>query len=130
MADDGKVTVKLTFKNAGQTPAYNLTPRMGVTGTRMPLKIQLKEAETAPLQSRGVIGAGSTIENEMTLPAFLPQVDMDALAESKIAIFAHGFITYDDIFEKPHVTKFRCMHTGKWGGSSGMIMYDEGNEAD
>ena len=45
------------------------------------------------------------------------------------AIFVSGGATYVDVFGKERETKFRLMYTGPWGGTKGLSVSPEGNEA-
>ena len=45
------------------------------------------------------------------------------------AIYVSGCATYVDVFGKEWETKFRLMYTGPWGGTEGLSISPEGNEA-
>ena len=45
------------------------------------------------------------------------------------AIYVSGGATYFDVFGKEWETKYRLMHTGPWGGTKGLHVSPEGNEA-
>jgi hypothetical protein len=133
MSANGFITVKLTYKNSGQTPAYNFVANTLVTITPQPPSSSFESPERPePSQSasRGTVGSNSHVEREMKFPNPLTIEYQNDIAAGKAAIYAYGRITYDDIYGKGHTTRFRYIYMGPWGGQHGMQICGDGNEAD
>jgi hypothetical protein len=133
MEDDGRVHVKLTFKNGGQTPAYRVTIKTTLKATSFPFAgpfdVPPPRIPGRPI-SRATTGAGSDCISEMSFPNLFDIPFRNNVNAGTVAFFAYGKVEYVDIFDSPHTTSFRYMHTGKWGGSRGMDVCDDGNQAD
>jgi hypothetical protein len=120
----------LMFKNAGQTPAYDLYIDHGLTFTEWPIKEEmLRPVHSGPV-SRGFVGPGDE-RVSMSFSRPLTTDDITAFQTGKKAIFVHGEVRYRDAFKKQRWTRF-CYFMGGPEGIKGTALAAcaSGNDAD
>lgn len=119
------VAANLTIKNDGQTPAHDVVVTVQVSRKAHPINpasFAVEPNEVA--DSKLMIAAGQSVYSYTELNA-TTQAEHDAFAADAISYFTYGLITYRDIFDDEHATKFRLalQKNGLWKACS------EGNEA-
>lgn len=115
-------------KNTGQTPAKDVIVRTTIAIRSLPLDASSLTPKLDLLMSRSNIGSGSEKNNSATHPIPLPQEGGSDLDNKKIGIFVFGEITYLDVFNKRHSTKFRLFNSSRKNGA--MTFCDDGNDFD
>ena len=118
-------------KNHGQTPARNVRVwtawrYFDVPGYELPT-----EPNPDMLLSSMLLGPESTTHAFDNV--FLDQNRMALINAGTAVFFVFGKITYQDIFEEDHTTRFRCAMGGKFGpaqAGGSLLVCDEGNEFD
>ena len=120
--------VAVLFKNLGQTPAYKCNAQVRLwafeKGTEDFTLPQL------PLESQATLGAGMELPIGATWPQ-LNDVQVTALREGGLTVWMFGRIEYQDIYGRPHTTRFRFQYVspdGAWK-TSGFKVCPEGNDA-
>lgn len=103
-------TYTTKFRNYGKSPALHIQaensghaygsdfPKHPYYGTVNPLEIR-SQAPLFPGEDGGIPGT-----------AHIPLVDYREMLDGKEWWYTYGFITYDDVFEKPHTTHFCLRH--------------------
>ena len=95
----------LTFKNSGQTPAYNLAVREYFTGKSYPL---IDKLDTPGLQeTRAVLGPGATFHVTMTAERALTPPELASVNAGHSAFYLYGDINFTDAFGHRWCTTFR-----------------------
>jgi hypothetical protein len=97
--------VWIVFKNSGQTPAYNSLVRKGIE-IRSVEEVDADiygEREVDPLPTH-IIGPGGSMQVRVSLPLSSEERKMLKFGITKVIAF--GDITYEDIFERKHLTEF------------------------
>jgi hypothetical protein len=119
---------KLFLKNAGQTPAQDLTSyiRMGFAPFPLSERLTLDKAEHV---SRETVGPGIERHITQVWDGLLGFDRYSALAAKTHAIFLFGYIAYRDVFGFNHRTNFRHYIGGNFGLES-FTSHADGNEAD
>jgi len=132
MREDGIVEAILRIQNTGQSPAKYLTVQATLTARPHPSDDPFEAAgDIATERSRAVLGGGrSATIKDLAIPAPFSIEYQNDISAKRAAIFVHGVISYDDVFACPHVTEFRLMYTGDWGGEQSLDVCEEGNNTD
>jgi len=124
-------TVQLVFKNFGQTPAYDIRVRVGITATKYPLSGALPSIEKAT-QTFGVLAPQAHYVMRRTLnnPP-LPAPLMEKFMTGEVGLYVHGEILYDDAFKRTQFTRFRllCRHAPVPNPQYDLETCEEGNDA-
>ncbi|MGO9265957.1 MAG: hypothetical protein ACLQBA_13940 [Candidatus Binataceae bacterium] len=119
---------RITIRNFGQTPAYNVTFWLNTWVEEFPLKIILPPPPDDFPMSREIMAPGRVSTNEVPVVATIPCIE-GHLQLGAIAIFAYGEIRYRDAFNIERFTKFRLVCRGD-GLNKGRMSPDRtGNEA-
>ncbi len=120
------------FKNSGQTPAFHMTCCSDIGWGRFPPSINFSLAEDVLGGSRGTIGPGACFTQDYPLGKPFSEDDKRGLESEKAAIYFYGYVSYRDIFDEPHKTRFRVYYTGGLGSGKPILLSacSEGNEAD
>lgn len=137
MTEDGELSFRVRYTNYGPTPALHVVIRTSCTATPLPLQVPLiPDATPGQTKSTAIMWPnqelrhdGTMIKPGMNLPARFTPEYRDDIATGRAAIFIYGDIHYRDVFGDPHVTTFRLMYTGPWGGKKALTFCDEGNDA-
>jgi hypothetical protein len=120
----------LTFKNYGNTPAYEFTINSGIgmapsfDALPPPLPERLGEP-------RGVLSPGATAVLVRTGPVPLGREQLAMLADGRSTIFVYGEVRYTDAFKKRRALKYRLMTGGSAGlRGNALSSCEQGNDAD
>jgi hypothetical protein len=109
----GKIpTVKVRFKNTGQTPARNL--RINTNVIFLPIN-RFKETLDMPLEedggSNGTLGAGGRIVIDLDLGGALTAEHFRYISEYQAAIYVFGLIRYNDVSGRERQSRFQLEFT-------------------
>jgi hypothetical protein len=124
------VVAGVGYKNSGQTPARDVVVWTKIEGRPYPLIGTLGsiKAENA---SRAPIGAGGVANMEIPAGGSLTSEQLDGIQKGTKAIYVWGEITYRDIFDAEHRTKFARFYHGPLSSAPvQMFVSPEGNEDD
>jgi type II secretory pathway pseudopilin PulG len=124
----GEFSVIVTFRNAGQTPAYNCTSWMGVGVSDFPNPPYFPDAPADTGKSLYFMAPNSELEKGGASDPLTP-ADLEGIRNSTRAIYAHGEICYLDVFNVPRFTKFRMVCTGESFSTGRFVFCGGGNEA-
>jgi hypothetical protein len=120
----------VTFKNYGNTPAYEFTINAGLGMAASfeelppPFPEQIGEA-------RGVLSPGAKAMLVRSAPVQVHPDHLTMLADGRLTAFVYGEVTYVDAFKKRRVLKYRLMTGGVVRISGNALdMCDKGNDAD
>lgn len=119
--------IAVQFKNAGQTPAYELTISADKVITGYPLNVDLISSNKKPC---GALGAG--LYSHFTLTGFsLTDDQRQEMSKGKLAVYVFGRIDYKDTFDRAHWTTFRHIGGGDtpFGPEGQLALHPQGNEA-
>jgi hypothetical protein len=126
------VKVQATFKNTGQTPAYEVEAILGIIADDVPTEqsFEINWSDHSP--HKGVTGSGETFSSFVGLTDPLTQDQHDAIIAGEAAVWAFGRARYRDAFGATRHTKFRFIFTGSAVTAlpGAMSFTAEGNEAD
>jgi hypothetical protein len=103
--------ITITFKNCGQTPAYDVVLYTTTAAAVYPMLEEPKGPAIPPTESRGHLGPGMSF-HYYGIPD--PPVTSDEIAgirAGKAALYMFGEISYIDAFEKKRFVKF-CYFRG------------------
>ncbi|MEE8177628.1 MAG: hypothetical protein V3T65_06510 [Acidobacteriota bacterium] len=130
MDENGMITGTARVENVGKTPAYKLVCRITITVTPLPFSEEVLKYDAIPEQfSTSTLPPGGSVKNKVTTPGLLTAEYQSDIAAGRAAIFIHGRLEYQDVFQSLHSTNFRHMYTGPWGGQKPLRACEEGNEA-
>lgn len=121
-------SVRIVFKNSGQTPAYDFTSGGDITLARFPLNEVLKRSDFK--NGRTIIGPGVEFNANAKAHA-LTMNDWNALLSGQGALFIHGDYSYRDAFGENRKGTFRYYFGGPDGlrVDRALTVDSEGNEA-
>lgn len=113
---DGVLTVSPALKNVGQTPAHNV--RFFADAALLTVKeADHRSFEVAKHEGLSLMTIGGSEPQLMRIPLqrdrATPAQVADCLTNSPLKLFVFGQVYYNDVFGKPHVTKF-CRFV-EWG---------------
>jgi hypothetical protein len=118
------------FKNAGQTPAYDVRTWIHTWYERHPLTVNLPVPDDGFERGKSIIhpGGHESISSPPKNPICADHFGF--VGTEEWTIYVYGEIQYRDAFGKQRYTKYRLIYGGPEGGSSGRLCADtEGNEA-
>jgi len=122
--------VTLTFHNAGQTPAHNLTLQYGIGVDNFPQPHLARSAALPTAKSVAVLLPGGFMKPSLACPGAVSQEEINAINAGAAAIYCFGVVKYDDIFGESRQTEFRLMMGGDLGGYPDKLsVTDTGNIA-
>ena len=127
LEDDDPLRVKLTFRNSGQTPAYEVVGDAKIGVTDYPLK-QSPDVDTVPDGPPMMLGTG--LESYVFWDG--DSADKPKINSGEKVIHAFGSFRYKDVFGEQHKLKFSLIYHGDPGFKFSPLMGPtrEGNEAD
>jgi hypothetical protein len=119
---------QVRFKNAGQTPAYDVVSGARCTFTDLPRTTPLTDVQLTE-KSRSTFGPG--IDSSL-FPTFkrLTAEQKVSIDERKAAINIHGRIEYRDAFNVRHTTHFNMIYRMTNSGRYIIRNDKDGNDAD
>ena len=130
LGENGTVIGSISFENAGQTPAHQLTIWTAITIQPNPLRSELPvDPPDLELISSTVLRPGGSIVSTVNLDNAAPLNVRELVENTKLAIYVHGHVKYRDIFDKERTTTFRLIYSGPWRGTQIPTDCQEGNEA-
>ena len=134
-----QLTITVTFKNTGKTPAKNTNIAAVVEPARQNKAPDFTIENRVRRESRGLVTPqGETfsilvIANEYSPSGELNDAALKDITEGKLRIYAHGIVEYDDVFRTHHWVTY-CFYlnpSGKTGkGYSGYSACKEHNDTD
>jgi hypothetical protein len=123
---------RITIKNVGQTPAYDVLHWGSLDFREYPLRSQLPTMTDELYGHRSPVGPGIPITKTLSHRT-LTEDEVLSLKNGTSCLYWNGIIVYFDIFKKKHVTRYRLMY-GRMGGAVGvntdLTFAEEGNETD
>lgn len=117
------------LKNFGPTPAANV---LHWTDFEI-LPLGKEDGVPAPAAltptSFGVVAPGGVLTKTVLFPRPVTPLEASAIASGSMAIYARGWITYQDVFKKDRETRFLMRYQGAWPPLPGAQFYycDTGN---
>jgi hypothetical protein len=128
LANPGLAPVaQVIIKNAGQTPAYNVTCAIGF-GADPP--IDPDQIVPRNVTTKASLAPGGDTEQRSEAPGPLNSALHAHILRGTKVLYVFGVIRYADIFETKHFTRYRFMTDGDTHKSGSLIICAEGNEAD
>ena len=128
----GVPRVRVTIRNSGQTPAYEVKHWIHQGIETHSLEIELTEPRDDFGMAVHVMGPGTTATNEVTHDGPIIDNPSDAAVTGRPegTFYVYGQVTYRDVFGAAHSTKYRLMHGGPDPARRGrLVPCPEGNEA-
>ncbi|MDX2264435.1 MAG: hypothetical protein NW215_05640 [Hyphomicrobiales bacterium] len=124
--DGSNVTFSVTYRNSGQTPAYevNAEARFLVAypgGSVIKMPSEREDALTT-------IGSGMTLVQLGAIP--LPDEQLAIIKDPKAIVVLYGKVTYRDVFNTLHTTSYRFQREKLSDRAWGFVVAPNGNEAD
>jgi hypothetical protein len=120
----------VTFKNYGNTPAYEFTINSGI-GMAPCFEGLPPPPPEDPGEPRGVLSPGATAVLLKTGPVLLGSEHLAALKGGSSTIFVYGEVRYMDAFKKRRFLKYRLMTGGSAGlRGNALSSCEKGNDAD
>lgn len=129
--EPGVPSVTVVIKNAGQTPAHDLSHWIHQWIETYPLKIQLPVPPHGFVMSASLLGSGATHDMCITHPKPIIKLPfLEQIGTPDATIYVYGEITYKDVFGEKQFLKYRLMHGGPHKQPPGILSpCEEGNEA-
>lgn len=124
--------VRIQIKNAGQTPAYEVTHFANICFREQPLKSSLPARDPNMIPASSILGPGIPSTKLLFMPQPLTAQETADLRAGNGAVYVYGEIVYRDTFGKRWHTSYRLMHHpygGAIGVSTDLSFCDEGNDA-
>jgi hypothetical protein len=127
--EDGKLWLKVVFKNFGQTPAYACSHWASEAVPSNPQRL-----DVFPRPPRGMPQSVYTLPPGSQIEIWEPGTEIKPLSEGDIrsglnALYLYGEIRYKDAFGNDQTAKFRFMCTGEAYDEGRFIACESGNEA-
>ncbi len=126
---DKPVVGAITFKNSGQTPAYNFEIRTAIAAGPYLLREDLPWPNI--IAARTVLGPGVQQSVSAALVRALTAEEATLIKQGTAAIYVYGEIDFTDAFEVHRCAKFRYFFGGEKGTQSPsgpLNTYRNGNE--
>jgi hypothetical protein len=125
-------SVRIVFRNTGQTPATNVVTWVGVGVRKFPFTGELTQATEEYLKaaSRRLLGPSSE-STFVTRPIYVQPENQAAIRDGQSALYCWGKTVYDDVFGRQQYQTFRFYVGGDIGIPIDGAMTDDytGNEA-
>lgn len=136
-AENACISVEVTFKNTGQTPARNVRTNLAWASDPPPFKEELHRTTIANSEGRGSIAAGMAFFGAIRTDRFQNDPNQ-SLTATQIADVVHGtskfwlygLLEYDDVFGHQHRTRFRYEMNVEHASNVGFSPCLVGNEED
>jgi hypothetical protein len=96
-------TIRTHFTNSGRTPAKNVKVNCALRTAKADSALDFRVVQTDPTPT--IIAPNDATTHCVLNPLTVEKVTQEALnvfSRKEIIIFIYGFVTYDDIFRKPH----------------------------
>lgn len=110
-ATHGVLRYTITFKNCGQTPAYDVTLYTTMAAAVYPMLEEPKGPATPPTESNGHLGPGLSIHCHTIPDPPVTSDEIKAIRAGKAALYLFGKISYTDAFKKKRFVNF-CYFRG------------------
>lgn len=119
--------INAIMENLGQTPAYNAGWISGINVMKYPLPEEIgndtcTHVMNLPKRSKWVIAKKAFVEK--IRPAPFNAAEVKDIKEGKAAVYFHGRVCYEDIFQEVHHTDF-CMYWKLENGKAGNASFCE-----
>ena len=130
----GLLTAKITIKNGGITPAYNVTTKLGgsLSSFPKPVASELTPPQNAfPYLSSSTLGPQSHETMSFEGPREFNAAEKAQIHQSWKGVYIYGVIEYQDVFQKFHKCNFRTVVVAlKASAKVQWITANEGNDCD
>jgi len=127
--DPQNLRASVSIKNSGQTPAYDLINRGGVTIGEVPLREALRPRDREASLSKSALGPGEVLGKYFGTRPLTPD-ERAAVRSGSHAIYVYGEILYRDAFGRRRYSRYRFMHGGEAPiRHRHLVVCEEGNEA-
>lgn len=127
----GRITVNLTLKNAGQTPAYHVVSWFTLSVAAIHGDAAMPP-EPNDYRERQILLPEGTLDKTGLFPA-LTLPDLKNVAVRTHGVFINGAISYDDAFGRARTSRFRLFYKFPYEGGapalSQLNIANVGNEA-
>ena len=126
----GNITVEISYKNSGKTPAFVWTTANLLVLEESSVTDEVLSRENPISKGVFVCPPGAQGTSKITFPEKLTDGHINAIKSGQVSLFVVGRVTYDDIFNKTHHSRF-CfsIKDADWKDGS-MSLYWKGNTAD
>lgn len=111
MIPNEKFPVKVTFKNSGHTPAYDVSVQGYFSYETEPFHNFPSEKT-----SGNPISIGLVLPNEPALVTFWDKMTVEHIKEvnnGTLTVYLFGYLYYRDVFDKHHISRFCGMYSPK-----------------
>jgi uncharacterized protein YejL (UPF0352 family) len=105
----------VSFKNCGQTPAYDVRGWIHTWFTTYPLQETLPDAPKELRKSVETLGPGRLSTFATARKPALPPEYLAILGTPKFTLYVYGEVRYKDIFGNERTTRCRLVHGGSEG---------------
>lgn len=105
LATNRKTGVKGVFKNAGQTPAFNVVVKSYYLFSEQPFKADPKDQLAASPSQIGLVLPNEDFNYTFVIPP-LSDIQINKINHGLMKLFLYGFIEYEDVFHEQHTMKF------------------------
>ena len=124
-------TVTITFKNCGQTPAYDKVVWASMAVAVFPLEEEPKPPETGPTESIAHVGPGMETHSFVKPDVPITTDEINGIQSGKAALYLCGAVNYTDAFGKRRFSRFAAYRGGDAPDFTDgpMAIYKKWNEA-
>lgn len=125
--DEGYIGFRLTIRNTGQTPAYNLRSGSKVSIAPFP---RMDPLPHVPLTEKSLATLGPATEQYLIPYGHaLSTSELAGFEKTEVAIYIHGRIEYHDAFGQLRVTSFTKVKRKSLNGNLVIGIDKDGNDA-
>jgi hypothetical protein len=108
----------VTFKNFGQTPAYEVQSWVSIKIDSHPPSIPFAIQKPGHPSPKSTLGPGAATQFSAPLARVLTDAEMAELGTAQLTIYVYGRFTYKDTFRQDRFTHWRLIA----GGPEGVTM--------
>lgn len=137
MVAKGRVTLevgqfpsfKITLKNFGRTPAYDVVHWSNVGFDFFPATEEFDWGVREDRPVRGPLAPGAKLHSYPVRSRPLAAHELEELQAGDVALYVTGTVTYRDVFGESQVTQYCLFVGGPAGAARDMAPYHDGNHA-
>lgn len=107
------VAFKLTIKNVGKTPAYNISQYSRIDVLETMPQYSSKDFNVTKPVGEAILGAGMSLEIESISEFIIADRHIKGINEGKVSLFYNAIVNYSDIFKKNHVLRVGGIYSVK-----------------
>jgi hypothetical protein len=108
-------TASVTFKNFGQTPAYEVQSWISIKIDSYPASIPFALQKPGHRAPKSTLGPGAATQFSAPLGRALSDAEMAELGTEQITVYVYGRVTYKDTFGQERFTHWRLIAGGPEG---------------